>query len=49
MRELGIEYVIFFSNMGGLDHALVMESMRRFVASPLLKKPLNKSWQVPCV
>ena len=33
VRELGIEYVIFFSNMGGLDHALVMESMRRFTAS----------------
>ena len=32
VRELGIEYVIFFSNMGGLDHALVMESMRRFAA-----------------
>ena len=33
IRELGIEYVIFFSNMGGLEHALVMESMRRFAAS----------------
>lgn len=30
VRELGIEYVIFFSNMGGLAHSLVMESLSRF-------------------
>jgi alkanesulfonate monooxygenase SsuD/methylene tetrahydromethanopterin reductase-like flavin-dependent oxidoreductase (luciferase family) len=30
IRELGIEYVIFFSNTGGLDHHLVMESLQRF-------------------
>ena len=33
IRELGIEYVIFFSNMGGLEHRLVMESLRRFSVS----------------
>ena len=33
VRELGIEYVIFFSNMGGLAHPLVMESLRRFAKS----------------
>jgi len=30
IRELGIEYVIFFSNMGGLTHSQVTESMKRF-------------------
>lgn len=30
IRALGIEHVIFFGNMGGLAHARVMDSMRRF-------------------
>jgi hypothetical protein len=30
--ELGIEYVIFFSNMGGLAHSQITESMQRFAA-----------------
>ena len=30
VRELGIEYVIFFSNMGGLAHSLITESLTRF-------------------
>lgn len=33
VRDLGIEYVIFFSNMGGLDNALIVESLRRFSAT----------------
>lgn len=30
VRALGIENVIFFSNMGGLSHELVMRSLQRF-------------------
>jgi len=30
VRALGIEYVIFFSNMGGLSHRRVIDSLRRF-------------------
>ncbi len=33
VRDLGIEYVIFFSNMGGLAHSLIMESLNRFATS----------------
>ena len=33
VRELGIEYVIFFSNMGGLAHSLITQSLRRFANS----------------
>jgi alkanesulfonate monooxygenase SsuD/methylene tetrahydromethanopterin reductase-like flavin-dependent oxidoreductase (luciferase family) len=30
VRALGIEYVMFFSNMGGLSHRRVMKSLQRF-------------------
>ena len=30
VHALGIEYVIFFSNMGGLSHRGVMKSLQRF-------------------
>jgi hypothetical protein len=30
VRALGIEYVIFFSNMGGLDHSLITQSLTHF-------------------
>ena len=33
IRALGIEHVIFFSNMGGLSHPLVMESLKRFATT----------------
>lgn len=32
VQALGIEYVIFFSNMGGLSHERVVDSLRRFGA-----------------
>lgn len=37
IRALGIEYVIFFSNMGGLSHSLVMESLKRFATTVMLE------------
>ena len=35
IRTIGIDYIIFFCNMGGLDHALVMASMQRFATEVL--------------
>jgi len=37
IRALGIEYVIFFSNMGELSHPLVMESLNRFATTVMLE------------
>lgn len=35
IRDLGVGEVIFFINMGGLKHPLVMQSLRRFTSSVL--------------